>query len=138
MLDTIELRLLSQWCRTRRMQWQPGLADDGRPAVLLLGAPRFDSQSPACRSMMLLPDHDEWRLLDGPGQVLAAASGLSELLDALDAGVGEIATPGRGATGHRDAEHWDTGHLDIDHGDLEHWAAGPDHDAADRRLPQRA
>ena len=90
MLDSTELRLLSRWCRARRMQWQPGVADDGTPAVLLLGPPRHAT---CCHGMMLLPDDSEWRLLDGPGRVLAAASGLCELLDALDAGVGEPAAP---------------------------------------------
>ncbi len=79
MLDFSELRQLTSWCRARRVQWQPGVADDGCPAVLLL----------ARHGMMLLPDDGEWRLLDGAGRVIAAASGLSELLDALDAGLGE-------------------------------------------------
>lgn len=79
MLETGELRQLTRWCRARRVQWQPGVADDGRPAVLLL----------ARHGMMLLLDESEWRLLDGPGQVVAAASGLSELLDAIDAGLAE-------------------------------------------------
>jgi hypothetical protein len=78
MLDSGELRQLSRWCRARRVQWQPGVADDGRPVVLL-----------ARHGMMLLPDDSEWRLLDAPGRVIASASGLSELLDALDAGVAE-------------------------------------------------
>lgn len=79
MLEFGELQLLTRWCRARQVQWQPGVADDGCPAVLLL----------ARHGMMLLPDEGEWRLLDGAGRVIAAASGLSELLDALDAGVGE-------------------------------------------------
>lgn len=83
MLDSGDLRLLSRWCRARSLHWQPGVADDGRPALLLFGEPR--------NNMMLLADDDEWRLLDAPGDVLAAASGLAELLDALDAGVGEPA-----------------------------------------------
>jgi hypothetical protein len=78
-LESSELRQLTRWCRARRVQWQPGVADDGCPAVLLL----------ARHGMMLLPDEGEWRLLDAAGRVIAAASGLSELLDALDAGLGE-------------------------------------------------
>lgn len=81
MLDPTELKLLSRWCRVRRLHWQPGVADDGRPAVLLLGSPR--------QEMLLLPAEEEWQLLAQPGQVLAAASGLAELLDAVDGGVGE-------------------------------------------------
>jgi hypothetical protein len=77
-LETSELRRLARWCRARRVQWQPGIADDGRPVLLL-----------ARHGMMLLPDDGEWRLLDAPGRVIASASGLSELLDALDAGVAE-------------------------------------------------
>ncbi|HTN12942.1 MAG TPA: hypothetical protein VL154_18390 [Acetobacteraceae bacterium] len=78
-LDFSELRQLTCWCRARRVQWQPGVADDGCPVVLLL----------ARHGMMLLPDDGEWRLLDGSGRMIAAASGLSELLDALDAGAAE-------------------------------------------------
>lgn len=86
MLETAELQLLSKWCRARSLHWQPGVADDGRPALLLLGTPQ--------QTMMLQPDEDEWRLLDQPGDVLAAASGLTELLDALDAGMGSaVAAP---------------------------------------------
>lgn len=81
MLDRCELKQLSKWCRARRLHWQPGVADSGRPAVLLLGTPRDN--------LMLVMEDDEWRLLDQPGQVLAAAGGLTELLDALDGGVDE-------------------------------------------------
>lgn len=81
MLDQSELRVLVRWCRARRLQWQPGVADDGRPAILLLGG----------AAMQLLPDDDGWQLLDADGQTLAAASDLGGLLDALDAGVAEPA-----------------------------------------------
>ncbi|MBN8890191.1 MAG: hypothetical protein J0H91_07850 [Rhodospirillales bacterium] len=83
MLDSDELRLLSRWCRARRLHWQPGVADDGQPAVLLTGA----TPGMVWRGMLLLPTDDEWRLLDAPGDMLAAASDLPALLDALDAGV---------------------------------------------------
>jgi hypothetical protein len=89
-LETAELQLLSKWCRARRLHWQPGVADDGRPALLLLGVPQ--------QTMLLLPEEDEWHLLDEPGDVLACASGLTELLDALDAGMGAETPDALGST----------------------------------------
>lgn len=83
MLDPAELKLLSKWCRARSLHWQPGVTDEGQPALLLEGAPR--------EALTLLPADDEWRLLDRDGQMLAASSGLTELLDAVDGGVGEDA-----------------------------------------------
>ncbi len=84
MLSATELQCLSHWCRQQGLSWRPALADDGAPALMLTPARVGVAQS----CMMLVDTPHEWRLLDGYGEPMAAASRLGLLLDALDGGVG--------------------------------------------------
>ncbi len=84
MLSATELQCLSHWCHQQGLSWRPALADDGAPAVMLTPARLGAAQS----CLMLVDTPHEWRLLDGYGEPMAAASRLGLLLDALDGGVG--------------------------------------------------
>ncbi len=83
MLDMTELRCLTRWCRERQLHWQPALCDDGTPALML------QSPARALPRMLLVSEDHAFCLLDDPGEVLAEASSLTALLDAVDAGVAE-------------------------------------------------
>ena len=89
MLDSVDLKLLARWCHDRRLRWMTLRAADGSPAVLL----RPTSNDCTLEGMLLVEEHDGFRLMDGPGNTLATASDLPALLDAVDAGVAELATP---------------------------------------------
>jgi len=66
------------------MRWTPARSDDGAPALLLQrrGQPTADA-------LLVVLDEDGFRLADTAGEVLASASDLPALLDALDGGVAE-------------------------------------------------
>jgi hypothetical protein len=89
MFDLVDLRHLTSWCALRRLSWQPSQMEDGTRAVLLRRA-----GPQACWSdRLLVVDEDGVTLLDENGAPLAAASGLSALLDAMDAGVAASLPP---------------------------------------------
>jgi hypothetical protein len=85
MLDTADVKILTRWCRDRRLNWMPARADDGAQAVSLGPIGR----SSPWRDMLVVAGDDGFCLLDAPGATLATASDLPALLDALDAGVAE-------------------------------------------------
>jgi hypothetical protein len=85
MLNGMELRLLASWSSKNRLSWMPAGSQDGRDAVML--QPR-DCRS-AFERMLLIPDDDGFSLVQEDGQVLAAASDLPALMDALDGGIAE-------------------------------------------------
>jgi hypothetical protein len=82
MLDTANIMILTRWCRARRLNWMPAIADDGAQAVRL--AP-IGGSLPS-QNMFVVAEDDGFCLLGSPGR-LAVASDLPSLLDALDAGV---------------------------------------------------
>ncbi len=84
-LERSELLALSAWCSRRDMSWSVATAEDHRPAMLL--TPR-DAGRP-WQSMLLVLAAGDMRLHDEVGEVLATASDLPALLDALDGGVAE-------------------------------------------------
>ncbi len=83
MPSTAELKHLSRWCSARRLHWQPARTEAGAPAILL----RSDSVLVAWHDMMLIEDDDGVALLDEQGDLLADASEIPALLDALDSGL---------------------------------------------------
>jgi hypothetical protein len=85
MLGAADLRLLSGWCRRHRMSWLPGCADDGEPGLLLLA----HASGHWWEQLLLLTDAPELRLMDRGGAIMATASDLPALLDALEAGMAE-------------------------------------------------
>ena len=85
MLTRAELRLLTEWCRTRTMTWTAGQAGGDAPSLLL------ERPGRGADAMLLVVAATERRLLDAAGQELAVASDLPALLDAVDGGVGDAA-----------------------------------------------
>ena len=84
MLGRAELLLLAEWCRRRGMSWLPGRSTDGAPALLL------EHRAAVGGEPMLLTLRDaELCLADESGQMIASASDLPALLDALDAGIAD-------------------------------------------------
>jgi len=83
MLDTANIMILTRWCRARRLNWMPAIADNGAAAVRL--APIVGSLP--SQNMLVVAEDDGFCLLGAPGGKLAVASDLPSLLDALDAGV---------------------------------------------------
>jgi hypothetical protein len=73
------LAVFSSWCRARGMTWLPG---SGAAALVLRPQRRADGDA-----LMIAQREGELRLLSRSGDVLAAASDLPALLDAIDAGV---------------------------------------------------
>jgi hypothetical protein len=84
MLGRGALKALAVWCAARGMRWTPARTDDGAPALLLerRGQPTADT-------MLVIINDDGFRLVDANGELLASASDLPSLLDALDGGVAE-------------------------------------------------
>ena len=95
MLDTFELGLLSAWCHARAMRWHP--LRTGAEATTLLLEPHVPDR---LWQRMLLTAGDDLRLDDEAGDVLATASDLPALLDALDGGVADAPAPRRQAAAH--------------------------------------
>ena len=95
MLDSIELGLLSAWCRARAMRWHPLRA--GAEATTLLLEPHLPDR---LWQRMLLTVGEDLRLEDEAGDVLAIASDLPALLDALDGGVADVPAPRRPASAY--------------------------------------
>lgn len=83
-----DLLVLSHWCSHRGLHWTPG--PSGEPSMLL-------EQRTATRPwqrMVLCRRAGALRLLDETGVLLAEASTLPALLDAVDGGVAEpVASP---------------------------------------------
>jgi hypothetical protein len=80
MLTRADLRMLSGWCHARGMTWLPGRAEGSAVGLLL---------QRNSGSMLLASKAGELRLFDAAGQVLAVASNLPALLDALDGGIAD-------------------------------------------------
>ena len=101
MLDHADRHALGRWCRTRRVKWFAATTGAGGDAVLLA------ADTGGWPAMRLVRVTDGWLLETGAGEALAAASALPALLDAMDAGIAEIAplpmglggTPGAGFHG---------------------------------------
>jgi len=87
MLDAAELAVLARWCRAAALSWQPlGCAEE---TVLLL-EPRAGERP--WQRMRLCAGEAGYRLHDAADRLLAAATDLPALLDALDGGIAD-ATP---------------------------------------------
>jgi hypothetical protein len=84
MLGRHALKALAVWCASRGMRWTPARTDDGTPALLL-----ERRAQPTAESMLVILNDDGFRLVDANGELLASASDLPSLLDALDGGVAE-------------------------------------------------
>ena len=85
MLDGASIRALNAWCGRRALSWSAA-NPAGDSAVMVL-CPR-DAGGPWQR-MMLVLDCTELRLENELGEMLASASDLPALLDAVDGGVAE-------------------------------------------------
>ena len=83
MLAPGDLRALSAWCSQRGLHWVAG--SSGEPSMLL---EHQAGTRPWCR-MVLCREQEALRLLDETGALLAEASTLPALLDAMDGGVAE-------------------------------------------------
>lgn len=85
MIEYRDLLALAAWCQSRGLYWLPGQADEGCDA-LLLEQQRGHRNS---ESMLLVHDRHGFCLIDPLGELLASASDLPSLLDALDGGIAE-------------------------------------------------
>ena len=85
MLAVRDLRELTNWCRTRRLTWTPAQLEDGAAALSLQ---RVSASTP-WTNLFLVAEDAGFTLLDASGRMLAAASDLPALLDAVDGGVAE-------------------------------------------------
>lgn len=85
MLTRAELLRLAEWCRARGFVFLPGRTTGGAPSLLL------ERRGRGADAMLLVVAAGERRLLDAAGQELASASEVPALLDAVDAGVGDVA-----------------------------------------------
>jgi hypothetical protein len=83
MLNPQELRQLTRWCAARHLHWQPARSEEGAPAILL----RPDIRRAAWHGMLLVESDDGVMLFDEAGDILANASEIPALLDALDSGL---------------------------------------------------
>ena len=79
----VDIHTLSNWCKHRGLRWAPG--SSGEPSMLL----ERQTASRPWQRMVLCHERDALRLLDETGTVLAEASTLPALLDAVDGGVAE-------------------------------------------------
>ena len=86
MLGRAELLLLASWCAARGMRWMPGRAAPGAESLRLEPVPGPGARREA---LAIALSGREFRLLGPFGEVLAVASGLPALLDAVDGGVAE-------------------------------------------------
>lgn len=85
MIEYRELQALAAWCQARGLCWLPGRAEGGDEALLLEQRGRRHSES-----MLLVHDRHGYCLIDPLGDLLASASNLPALLDALDGGIAEL------------------------------------------------
>jgi hypothetical protein len=86
MLDSQDLTQLSRWCAARAISWQP-LLRGGNAAVLL--EPRGRRQ--CFQRILLTQDEEDFALATEAGEMLACASDLHSVLDALEGGVADVA-----------------------------------------------
>lgn len=91
MLDVSELRALTTWCQERALSWSPLQGDAGDDVMMLESG---ESRSGA-RRMFLFQKEGDFRLENAKGELLAKASDLPAVLDAVDGGVGEAPRPAR-------------------------------------------
>jgi len=85
MLAPNDLTILTAWCRQRAMRWLALRADAAAAALLL---EPWAATKPWQRMRLIAAD-DGLRLEDEAGDILASASDLPALLDALDGGVAD-------------------------------------------------
>jgi hypothetical protein len=84
MIDTHELHSLTRWCASRRLRWLPVRTDAGEAAIQISA----QTGRLAWSDMLLVADaEDDVSLVDAAGQIIATASDVPALLDALDAGL---------------------------------------------------
>ena len=83
MLATGDLRVLSTWCSHRGLHWLAASYDE--PSMLL----EHHAGTRPWGRMVLCREDSALRLLDETGTLLAEASNLPALLDAVDGGVAE-------------------------------------------------
>ena len=86
MLDIFELRALTTWCAASAMRWRP-LLRGGNIAILL---EPVNTQQCWERIVLTWAD-DDYELVTEAGDLLAVASDLHSVLDALRGGVAEPA-----------------------------------------------
>jgi hypothetical protein len=82
MLDERELIQLNQWCRSRKLSWQPARSEGGEAGLLLR-----ERGERAWGGRLLLAEEDGFRLFDMFNNQLASAVDLPALLGTLDAGL---------------------------------------------------
>ncbi len=83
MTNTYDLQHLTRWCAARHLLWQPSRTEQGLPAILL----RPHARQRPWQDMLLVEDDEGVTLIDNTGDLLASASEIPALLDALDAGL---------------------------------------------------
>lgn len=84
MLRSTELHHLNRWCRRHALRWYPAHRHGSAMLVLEGLRPRH-----AWARMIVAQTADGLRLQDERQEILATASTLPALLDAMEAGVGE-------------------------------------------------
>ena len=84
MLDIVDLRALTTWCAASAMRWRP-LLRSGNVAILL---EPVNAQQCWARVVLTWGD-DDYELVSEAGDLLAVASDLHSVLDALRGGVAE-------------------------------------------------
>ena len=92
-LPVRDLQTLSRWCAARRMEWLPGNSSDAGEVILIEPA----SGNGLWPRLALFRQARLYGLVDEWGEILAEASELSALLDALDGGIAGGAEPGGSA-----------------------------------------
>jgi hypothetical protein len=84
-----ELQHLTRWCAARQLLWQPSRTEAGLPAILL----RPQHRLRPWQDVLLVHDDDGVMLIDETGTLLASASEIPALLDAVDSGIAAIRNP---------------------------------------------
>jgi hypothetical protein len=82
-LHRIDFKGLERWCRTRQLTWTA--ASQAAPAILL--APQETGRM--WQRLVLVMANPDCRLENEAGDVLAIASSVTALLDAVDGGVAD-------------------------------------------------
>jgi|GEM_PF-4842047 len=88
MLDQADRTVLVRWCRTRHVTWAALSGAPEHPVISLL------AEEGPWAALRLSHEPSGWMLATEGGETLAAASSLPALLDAMDAGIAELAPGG--------------------------------------------
>lgn len=88
-LSANDIRALAQWCQSRRFRFRPMRTDAPEQEILLEPV----SRTSAWQRLTLAASNGTYRLADEWGEILAEASTLHPVLDALDGGIAHTILP---------------------------------------------